>query len=44
MTKLVDRLIGHAEHVEVDDRVATRSVDHVDHPGQEWLDCITGHD
>ncbi len=44
MTKLVDRLIGHTENVEVHDRVTAGPADHVDHPGQKWLDGIAGDD
>jgi hypothetical protein len=44
VTQLLDRLIGDTEHVEVHHRVVTATVDDVDHPGQERLDRIAGHD
>ena len=44
MTQLLDRLIGDTKHVEMHHRVVTRTVDDVDHPGQERLDRIAGHD
>ena len=44
MTEFVDRLIGDAYDVEMDDRVAVRSIDDVDDAGEEWLHGVTGDD
>ena len=44
VTELVNRLVGDAEHVQVDDRLASGAVDHIDHPRQERLDRVAGND